>query len=126
MDQNSSNMDVSLGQILNSTKVNSSSKKWNLVLCRRYIIVLLFHLKKWGLKMIDEEIKIIINDILCHTRDILKFLKNIKVEKYNPYLDDLIDFALSTEEDIQTIEHYIYELEIKLYDALNGGDIIEK
>ena len=76
--------------------------------------------------MIDEEIKIIINDMLWHTREMLKFLKNIKVGKYNAYLDDLIDYALCTEEDIQTIEHYIYELEIKLYDALNGGDIIEK
>ena len=75
--------------------------------------------------MIDEEIKIIINDMLWHTREMLKFLKNIKVGKYNAYLDDLIDYALCTEEDIQTIEHYIYELEIKLYDALNGGDIIE-
>ena len=28
----------------------------------------------------------------------------------------------ATEEDIQTIVHYIYELEIKLYDALNGGE----
>ena len=76
--------------------------------------------------MIDEEIKIIINDMLCHTREMLKFLRNIKVGKYNAYLDDLIDYALCTEEDIQTIEHYIYDLEIKLYDALNGGDIIEK
>ena len=76
--------------------------------------------------MIDEEIKIIINDMLWHTREMLKFLRNIKVGKYNAYLDDLIDYALCTEEDIQTIEHYIYDLEIKLYDALNGGDIIEK
>ena len=76
--------------------------------------------------MIDEEIKIIINDMLWHTREMLKFLRNIKVGKYNAYLDDLIDYALCAEEDIQTIEHYIYELEIKLYDALNGGDIIEK
>ena len=76
--------------------------------------------------MIDEEIKIIINDMLWHTREMLKFLRNIKVGKYNAYLDDLIDYALCTEEDIQTIEHFIYELEIKLYDALNGGDIIEK
>ena len=76
--------------------------------------------------MIDEEIKIIINDMLCHTREMLKFLKNIKVEKYNAYLNDLIDYTLCTEEDIQTIEHYIYELEIKLYDVLNGGDVIEK
>ena len=28
-------------------------------------------------------------------------------------------------EDIQTIEHYIYEIEIKLYDALKGGDFNE-
>ena len=73
--------------------------------------------------MIDEEIKIIINDILCHTKEMIKFLRSIKTGKYNAYLDDLIDFALCTEEDIQTIEHYIYELEIKLYDALNGGDV---
>ena len=76
--------------------------------------------------MIDEEIKIIINDMLWHTREMLKFLKSIKLGKYNPYLDDLVNYALCAEEDIQTIEHYIYELEIKLYDALNGGDIIEK
>ena len=56
----------------------------------------------------------------------IKFLKSIKTGKYNAYLDDLIDYTLCTEEDIQTIEHFIYELEIKLYDALDGGDIIEK
>lgn len=56
----------------------------------------------------------------------LKFLRSIRNGRYNAYLDDLIDYALSTEEDIQTIEHYIVELEIKLYDILNGGDIIEK
>ena len=72
--------------------------------------------------MIDEEIKIIINDMLCHTREMLKFFKKLKVGKYSAYLDDLIDYALCTEEDIQTIVHYIYELEIKLYDALNGGE----
>ena len=72
--------------------------------------------------MIDEEIKIIIHDILCHTREMLKFLRSIKNGNYNAYLDDLIDYALCTEEDIQTIEHYIFELEIKLYTALNGGD----
>ena len=75
--------------------------------------------------MIDEEIQIIIYDILCHTREMLKFLRNIKAGKNNPYLDDLIDFALCTEEDIQTIEHYIFELEIKLYNALNDGDFHE-
>ena len=79
-----------------------------------------------GENMIDEEIKIIIHDILCHTKEILKFLKSIKTGKSNAFLDDLIDYALCTEEDIQTIEHYLYELEIKLYDALNGGDSIEK
>lgn len=76
--------------------------------------------------MIDEEIKIIIHDILCHTREMLKFLRSIKTGKYNPYLDDLINYALCTEEDIQTIEHYIFELEIKLYNTLNGGENIEK
>lgn len=70
--------------------------------------------------MIDEEIKIIIADILFHTREMLKFLRNIETGKYNAYLDNLIDYALCTEEDIQTIEHYIYELEIKLYDLLGG------
>ena len=44
--------------------------------------------------MIDEEIKIIINDILCHTKEMLKFLRSIKTGKYNAYLDDLIDFTL--------------------------------
>ena len=76
--------------------------------------------------MIDEEIKLIINDMLCHTREMLAFLRSIKTGKYNAYLNDLIDYTLCTEEDIQTIEHYIYELEIKLYDVLNGGDVIEK
>ena len=71
--------------------------------------------------MIDEEIKIIINDMLFHTREMLAFLRSIKTGKYNAYLDDLINYALCTEEDIQTIEHYILETEIKLYDALKGG-----
>lgn len=75
--------------------------------------------------MIDEEINILIHDILCHTRKMIKFLKSIKNGKYNAYLEDLINYALCTEEDIQTIEHYIIELEIKLYDVLNGGDNIE-
>lgn len=70
--------------------------------------------------MIDEEIKIVIADVLFHTREMLKFLKSIETGKYDSYLDDLIDYALCTEEDIQTIEHYIYELEIKLYDLLGG------
>ncbi len=68
--------------------------------------------------MIDEEIKIIISDMLFHTREMLAFLRSIKT---NAYLDDLIDYALCTEEDIQTIEHYILEIEIKLYDTLKGG-----
>ena len=71
--------------------------------------------------MIDEEIKIIINDMLFHTREMLAFLKSIKTGKYNAYLDDLIDYAICTEEDIQTIQHYIFEIEIKLYDVLKGG-----
>lgn len=75
--------------------------------------------------MIDEEIKIIINDLLFHTREMLKFLRSIKTGKYNAYLDDLIDYTLCTEEDIQTIEHYILEIEMKLFDALNGGDFNE-
>ena len=79
-----------------------------------------------GENMIDEEIKIIIHDILCHTKEMLKFLRSIRNGRYNAYLDDLIDYEISTEEDIQTIEHYIVELEIKLYDILNGGDSIEK
>ena len=33
--------------------------------------------------MIDEEIKIIINDMLCHTREMLKFFKKLKVGKYS-------------------------------------------
>lgn len=73
--------------------------------------------------MIDEEIKTIISDMLFHTREMLTFLRNIKTGTYNAYLDDLIDYALCTEEDIQTIEHYILEIEIeiKLYDALKSG-----
>lgn len=70
--------------------------------------------------MIDEEIKIIINDMLFHTREMLAFLRSIKTGKYNAYLDDLIYYTLCTEEDIQTIEHYILEIEIKLYDVLKG------
>lgn len=76
--------------------------------------------------MIDEEIRIVIHDTLVHTREMLKFLKSIKTGIYNAYLDDLIDYALCTEEDLQTIEHYIFELETKLYNSLNGGDSIEK
>lgn len=76
--------------------------------------------------MIDEEIKIIIDDILFHNRKISKFLEKIKTERYDEYLDDLIDYALCTEEDIQTIEHYIFELEVKLYNALNGGEFDEQ
>ena len=76
--------------------------------------------------MINEEIKIVIHDTLCHTREMLKFLRSIKTGKYNAYLDDLIDYALCAEEDLQTIEHYILELEIKLYNALNGGGSFEK
>lgn len=72
--------------------------------------------------MIDEEIQIILHDILCHTREMIKYLKSIKTGKYNAYLEELIDFAMYTEEDIQTIEDYIFELEIKLYNALNGGE----
>ena len=75
--------------------------------------------------MIDEEIKIIIDDILFHNREISKFLRKIKTERYDAYLDDLIDYALCTEENIQIIEHYIFELEVKLYNALNGGEIDE-
>ncbi len=101
---------------------------WNLILHILSLynsLVALSNIRN-GENMIDEDIKIIIHDILCHTKEMLKFLKSIKNGKYNAYLDDLIDYALCTEEDIQTIEHYIYELEIKLYDALNGGDIVEK
>lgn len=72
--------------------------------------------------MIDEEIKIIIHDILYHTREMLKFLRGIKTGRYDAYLDDLIDYTLCTEEDIQTIEHYIFEIEMKLYNSINGGD----
>ncbi len=75
--------------------------------------------------MIDEEIKIIINDMLFHTREMLAFLRSIKTGKYNAYLDDLIYYTLCTEEDIQTIEHYILEIEIKLYDVLKGGALNE-
>ncbi len=101
---------------------------WNLILHILSLynsLVALSNIRN-GENMIDEDIKIIIHDILCHTKEMIKFLKSIKNGKYNAYLDDLIDYALCTEEDIQTIEHYIYELEIKLYDVLNGGDIIEK
>ena len=76
--------------------------------------------------MLNEEIVLLIHDTLCHTKEMLKFLRSIKTGKYDAYLDDLIDFALCAEEDLQTIEHYIIELELKLYSALNGGDFFEK
>ena len=66
-----------------------------------------------------------INDYFEYPKEMIKFLRSIKTGKYNAYLDDLIDFALCTEEDIQTIAHYIYELEIKLYDLLNDGEYFE-
>ena len=76
--------------------------------------------------MIDEEIKIILADMLFHTRNMIKFLNKLKKDNYDYLLEDLIDYALCNEEDIKTIEHYIYETEIKLYDALYGGDFYEK
>ena len=76
--------------------------------------------------MLNEEIVLLIHDTLCHTKEMLKFLRSIKTGKYDAYLDDLIDFALCAEEDLQTIENYIIELELKLYSALNGGDFFEK
>ena len=72
--------------------------------------------------MIDEEIKLIIADMLFHTREMIKFLRKLRNGRYDYYLEDLIDYAQCTEEDIQTIEHYIFDLEIKLYYALYGGD----
>ena len=62
--------------------------------------------------------------MICYVtrREMAKIFKKLKVGKYSAFLDDLIDYTLCTEEDIQTIEHYIYELEIKLYDTLNGGE----
>ena len=97
---------------------------WNLVLddlLYNYFVAL-SNIRN-GVKMIDdEEIKIIMHDLLCHTRELLKFLRSIKVGKYNAYLDDLINYIICTEEDIQTIEHYIYELEMRLYNALKGGE----
>ncbi len=96
---------------------------WNLLLQMLSLyncLVALSNIRN-GENMIDEDIKIIIHDILCHTKEMIKFLKSIKNGKYNAYLDDLIDYALCTEEDIQTIEHYILEIEIKLYDSLKGG-----
>lgn len=76
--------------------------------------------------MIDEEIKTIIRDTICHSQEMLKFLKNLRNGKYNPYLEDLIDYATYTEEDLKAIEHYILQVEINLYDALNGGENHEK
>lgn len=71
----------------------------------------------------DDDIKFILEDMLLHTKEILKFLRKLENEKYNPLLDDLICYALGNEEDIQNIKHYIYELEIQLYSLLNGGDV---
>lgn len=75
--------------------------------------------------MIDEEIKIIIHDTICHSQEMLEFLKKLRNGKYNSYLEDLIDYVACTEEDLKTIEHYILQIEINLYDVLNGGDSCE-
>lgn len=69
--------------------------------------------------MIDEEIKLLLVDLLVYSRELVKFLESLKTAKYNAYLEELTVYAKCLEEDIQTIEHYIYELEIKLYDLLS-------
>jgi hypothetical protein len=81
--------------------------------------------------MINKEIEIIIDDMLFHTKKILKFLEKVNPkEYYDAYLDDLFCYALCTKEDIQTIKQYIFELETKLYytlgDMENGGDSNKK
>ena len=76
--------------------------------------------------MIDDEINMIIHDVIYHSQEMLKFLKKLENGKYNPFLDDLINYALCTKEDMQAIEYYIIEIELKLYDLLNGGDANEK
>lgn len=71
--------------------------------------------------MIDTEVQLILSDMLFHTREMLKFLRRIKKGRYDAYLDDLVDYALCTEEDIQTIEHYIFELSIQIEDLTNNN-----
>lgn len=72
--------------------------------------------------MINEEIKLILNDMLFHTKETLKFLRHIEKGTYNAYLDDLITYTLCTEEDIKTIENYILKLEIEKYETLSKED----
>ena len=72
--------------------------------------------------MIDEEIKIIINDILCHTREMLKFLRSIKTGKYNAYLDDLIDYTICNEEDIQAMANAIDDEIETVYSNIGDPD----
>ena len=45
------------------------------------------HLKNIGINGISNIVceKIIINDILCHTKEMIKFLRSIKTGKYNAY-----------------------------------------
>ena len=42
--------------------------------------------------MIDEEIRMIIHDTLCHTREILKFLRSIKTDNGFDIKGNLVDF----------------------------------
>lgn len=65
--------------------------------------------------MIDEEIEQIINNLIFESNELLKYLRSLETGKYNAYLDDIIFYALGFEEDLQTIQHYVYELEIKLW-----------
>lgn len=74
--------------------------------------------------MINKNIRIILDDMLFHTRELLEYLRSIETSKYDAYLEDLIDYTLCTEEDIHTIQHYIFKLEVQLYN-LNEGDIYE-
>lgn len=66
--------------------------------------------------MIDEDIERIINNLIFESNELLKYLRSLETGKYNAYLDDIIFYALGFEEDLQTIQHYVYELEVKLWE----------
>ena len=66
--------------------------------------------------MIDEEIKIIINDILCHTREMLKFLRSIKTGKYNITKNEIQKIGI-------LIPGHIYRIITKL--EIDSGKIKE-
>ena len=87
-------------------------------------LVTLSNIRNGG-TMIDENLRLIIYDILCHTREMLRFFKSIKNLTHTLSLMDLVECALSTQDDIQNSKHYILDLKIKFYDTLIGSDFYE-